>query len=246
MSDTIYVSTPYPADKVILFHNESSHLSRWPTKIFFCCLTAAQQGGETPVVDCRKVYKLLDPSITERFKRKGLVYVRNFKQGLDVSWETFFRTADRLVVERLCRAAAIDFQWTAGGELRIRKARPAVAKHPVTGETAFFNQLLLHHISCLEPAERASLLALFNEEDVPRNVYYGDYSPIEDSVVDEIREVYRELAVSFPWEEGDVLLLDNMLTAHGRNTFSGPRKIAVALGDMVGEEENPQGGGDGQ
>ncbi|HTN91087.1 MAG TPA: amino acid adenylation domain-containing protein, partial [Sorangium sp.] len=50
----IYSSTPYPADKAILFHNESSHLPRWPLKQWFFCVQAAPEGGATPIVDCRR------------------------------------------------------------------------------------------------------------------------------------------------------------------------------------------------
>ena len=77
-----------------------------------------------------------------------------------------------------------------------------------------------------------SMLSLFGEEDLPRNVYYGDGSSIADSVVEELCRVYWSLAVSFPWQVGDILLLDNMLTAHARNPYVGPRKIVVAMGEM--------------
>ncbi len=71
------------------------------------------------------------------------------------------------------------------------------------------------------------------EEDLPRNVYYGDGSPIEDSVVEYLEKLYRKNAVSFPWRGRDVLMLNNMLVAHSRNPFVGERKIVVALGDLV-------------
>ena len=43
----VYGSTPYPEDKAILFHNESSHLNSWPKTMCFCCVLPAQSGGET-------------------------------------------------------------------------------------------------------------------------------------------------------------------------------------------------------
>jgi hypothetical protein len=75
------------------------------------------------------------------------------------------------------------------------------------------------------------LSALLKEDEFPRNAYYGDGSPIETSVLDEIREVYRQEAVIYPWQEGDVLMLDNMLAAHGRMPFVGKRKIVVAMAE---------------
>jgi len=73
---------------------------------------------------------------------------------------------------------------------------------------------------------------MFKEENWPRNCYYGDGSPIEDSVMNEILDVYRSLEVCFPWHAGDVILLDNILTAHARNSFEGERRMLVAMGDM--------------
>jgi alpha-ketoglutarate-dependent taurine dioxygenase len=233
MGGKVYGSTPYPSDKTILPHNESSHLHRWPLRIFFYCVRAAQEGGATPIIDCQKLYRIIDPSIRQRLAEKRLMYVRNYTDGLDVSWQAFFNTADKAAVEDRCRAESIEFEWKNGDGLRTRQVRPAVARHPKTGSMVFFNQLQLHHASCLEPEVRASLLAMFREEDLPRNVYYGDGSRIEDSIVEEIRQACRQSETSFPWQEGDILMLDNMLTAHGRNPYVGKRKIVVAMGEMV-------------
>ncbi|MCM3903130.1 MAG: TauD/TfdA family dioxygenase [Pyrinomonadaceae bacterium] len=233
VSGKVYGSTPYPADQAILFHNESSHMHRWPMKIWFYCVTAARQGGETPIVDCRKIYELLDPQIRTRFEQKQLMYVRNYTDGLGVGWQSFFQTTEKSAVEDYCRRAGIDFEWKKNNGLRTRQICRAVARHPQTGEMVFFNQVQLHHLSCVDSATRLSLCALFGEEDLPRNVYYGDGTPIEDSVIEEICALYWQTSVRFPWREGDVVMLDNMLTAHGRMPFVGPRKIVVAIGEIV-------------
>jgi alpha-ketoglutarate-dependent taurine dioxygenase len=171
--------------------------------------------------------------LRERFREQGVLYVRNFTDGLDVAWQTFFRTTDRAEVERFCRENAMEYEWKKDGSLRVLQRRPAIATHPGTGDVVFFNQILLHHPSCLDPEVRESLLSLYDERDLPRNVLYGDGQPIEDEVISGLGRLYRDLAVTFPWETGDVLLVDNMLTAHARNPFGGPRKILVALGQMT-------------
>lgn len=228
----VYGSTPYPQDQTILFHSESSHLHQWPMKIWFCCLTAAEQGGETPIVDCRRVYQMLDAKLRERFETKGLLYVRNYTEALDVDWRTFFHTDDRAAVEEACARAGVTVEWK-GDVLRTSQVRQAVARHPKTGEPTFFNQIMLHHVACLDPALRQSMLSVFDERDLPRNVYYGDGSVIEDSVVEEVRAVYERAMVKFPWQEGDVIMLDNMLAAHARLPYVGARKILVAMGEMT-------------
>ena len=212
-------------------------MHRWPMLIWFYCVKAAEQGGESPIVDCREVYRKLEPSIRDRFEKKGLMYVRNFTDRLDVSWERFFQTDDRSKVEDYCRKVGIDFEWKDENGLRIRQLSPAVVKHPQTGEFVFFNQIQLHHVSCLPPSVHDSLRSIVDEENFPRNVYYGDGSPIEDSAVRHIRDLYDRLAISFKWQERDVLMLNNMLVAHSRNPFSGQRKIVVALGSMVNQTE---------
>ncbi|PSM49383.1 hypothetical protein C7Y66_09370 [Chroococcidiopsis sp. CCALA 051] len=233
VSGKVYGSTPYPSEQAILFHNESSHLHCYPQKIWFFCMQPAAQGGETPIVDSRKVYQLLDPKLRQKFAQKQLMYVRNFTDNLDVSWQDFFHTNDRAAVEAYCRKAGMSVEWKPDGSLRTCQVRPAVINHPQTGETVFFNQIQLHHPSYLQADVRESLMSVFGAENLPRQLYYGDRSPIEASVIEEVLAVYKAAEISFPWQQGDVLMLDNILAAHGRNPYIGSRKIVVAMGEMI-------------
>ncbi|WP_036486323.1 non-ribosomal peptide synthetase [Myxosarcina sp. GI1] len=237
-SEKVYKSTPYPSDRAILFHNESSHLHQYPLKIWFFCVQPAQQGGETPIVDCHRVYQLLNPKLRSHLENQQLMYVRNYIEGLDVSWQDFFHTSDKNLVEQYCRESETEFEWLPNNGLRTRKVRPAISPHPKTGKSLFFNQVQLHHISYLEPEVRNSLLSTFGEANLPRNVYYSDGASIEDSVMAEINAAYQQAQVSFPWQQGDILMLDNMRVAHARNSYTGDRKIAVAMGEMNITETN--------
>ena len=230
-SDRVYQATPYPEEKTILFHNESSHLHCWPTRQFFYCVKPAEEGGETPIVDCRQVYAAIPKEIIHEFEQKQLMYVRNFTEGLDVRWQDFFKTDDPRGVEAYCRSAHIEYEWKSDG-LRTRQRRPAIMKHPKAGEKVFFNQMQLHHISCLAWEVREALLSIFTPDNLPRSVYFGDGSPIEDSLVQIIQDIYWQNSFSFLWQQGDILMLDNMLVAHARKPYRGARKIAVAMGDM--------------
>jgi len=231
----VYNSTPYPPDKTILFHNESSHMHQWPRKQFFYCVKPSEAGGETPIVDCRRIYQRIDPELRRRFEEKGLMYQRNFTEGLDVSWQQFFRTDDREAVAEYCRSNQIEAEWT-GDRLRTRQLAPAVIRHPLTGEPSFFNQIQLHHTSCMEPEVRESLTSLFREDELPRDVYYGDGTPIDDEVVQQLLAIYWEESVGFAWQPGDIVMVDNMLVAHARNPYQGSRKIAVAMGEIFRKE----------
>jgi alpha-ketoglutarate-dependent taurine dioxygenase len=229
VSGNIYTSTEYPAGQTIPLHNEMSYARSWPMKIFFYCGTPAEQGGETPIADSRKVFARIEPRIRERFIAKKVMYVRNYDEGLDLSWSTVFQTGDRAQVEAYCRQAGIDFEWRDRNRLRTRQVCQAAAVHPITGARVWFNQAHLFHVSSLEPSVRAALSSTYEEQDYPRNAYYGDGSIIENEGLENIREAYRQETLLFPWQAGDVLMLDNMLMAHGRRPFAGERKIVVGM-----------------
>ena len=227
----IYTSTDFPAEQRIFLHNKNSYQHAWPMKIFFFCLKSATAGGETPLADVRKVLQRIDPKIVDIFAQKQVMYVRNFGSGLGLHWHDVFQTTDKLKVEEYCQNRDIEVEWKDGNCLRTRQVRHAILKHPKTGEKVWFNHAAFFHISTLEPGLRESLLADFKESDLPNNTYYGDGTPIEPSVLDEVREAYRQETVTFPWQEGDILMLDNMLVAHGRSPFVGSRKIAVGMSE---------------
>ncbi|MGC1331023.1 amino acid adenylation domain-containing protein [Pseudomonas sp.] len=227
-----YRSTPFPERQMILYHNESAHLDRWPRKQWFFCELPSAVGGCTPIVDCRELYRRLPAEVAQTFEQRGLLYVRTFLHNLDVSWQHFFKTDDRAEVEARCEAGGIDYVWLDDDQLQTRTRAPAVIVHPLTGERSFFNQVQLHHIFCLDRQVRSDLLEMVGLEHMPRNVYYGDGSPIEDEVMELLGRLYEECAVRFDWQQGDVVMLDNMIAAHARDPYEGPRKIVVAMGDM--------------
>ena len=227
-----YRSTPYPERQMILYHNESSHLERWPRKQLFFCEFPSSVGGATPIVDCREMLRQLPADVVEEFERKGLLYVRTFTRNLDVSWRDFFKTDSKEEVETRLEEAGIEWQWLGDDELQTRTRCPAVVTHPVTGDRVFFNQVQLHHVSCLEPDVKEDLLGMVCQERLPRNVYFGDGSVISDEMMKVVGEAYEACAVRFDWRRGDVVMVDNMLAAHARDPYEGPRKIVVAMGDI--------------
>jgi alpha-ketoglutarate-dependent taurine dioxygenase len=235
--DAVYHSTPYPENEMIDFHNESSHLTSWPEKQFFMCVRASEEGGYTPIADCREVYRLLSPEVRDKFHAKGLRYVRNFIPKLDVPWQAFFRTENRAEVEAKCRVTGTQFTWKDGDRLKIESWAPGVITHPRTGELVFFNQVRLHHVACLPAAYRESTLSMFAADDLPRNVLYGDGTPITDDEIEQVGLAFDKALVEAPWQNGDIMMLNNMLVAHARRPFKGKRKIVVAMADMWKTED---------
>ncbi|MEZ4868991.1 MAG: TauD/TfdA family dioxygenase [Caldilineaceae bacterium] len=231
VSGNIYTSTDYPADQPIFLHNENSYSHTWPLKIFFFCATEPETGGETPLADVRKVLEHLSPATRARFAEKGVMYVRNLSDELGLSWPTVFQTHDRAAVEAYCTKAGYDFTWRGENGLQTRRTARAIINHVKSGEPLWFNHATFFHVTTLEPATRDALLALYAEEDLPNNTYYGDGSSLEPATLDELRRAYQQETVAFPWQKGDLLMLDNMLVAHARRPFTGPRKILTGMAE---------------
>jgi alpha-ketoglutarate-dependent taurine dioxygenase len=231
----VYTSTEYPPEYVISMHSEYSYSHRWPAKLFFCCITPPREGGETPIADNRAVLRELDPAIVEAFKQKQVKYLRNLHsgQGFGLSWQTAFQTTERAVVEDYCRKSSIEFEWKADEGLRLSQTLRGIIAHPKTGEEVWFNQAPQYHPSDYPPEIFESLLSVYKgeEEELPQNVRFGDDTPMEAAMLDSIRETMHRQSVAFPWQEGDVLVVDNVLVSHGRNSFAGPRKILVAMSE---------------
>ena len=231
LADNIYTSTVYPQDYRIALHNEGTYWTTWPLRIMFCCLVEPDQGGETPIADTRRIYNRISASIRERFAQRNVLYVRNYNDGFGLTWQDSFQTQDRRIVEEYCRLNDIEFEWKSGDRLRTRQVRRAIARHPKTGEYLWFNHAAFFHVSSLEPSIREAFIREFREEDLPYNTFYGDGSPIESDVLEELRAAYQEEMIEFAWKEGDVMVLDNMTVCHGRAPYNGLRRVAVAMAE---------------
>jgi alpha-ketoglutarate-dependent taurine dioxygenase len=235
VEDGVYSSTEYPPHQHIPLHNEQSYSRRWPMKIWFQCLVPAAEGGETPLADSRQIYERMPARARQHFIDRGLMYVRNFGGGLDVPWRRAFGTEDRSEVDAYCRRQGIHCEWKPDGELRTRHVCQVVARHPRTGDMVWFNQAHLFHVSALEQSVREALLDVVEPADLPRNVYHADGSEIDESLLEEVRSTLEACRCSFPWNAGDILMLDNMLVAHARTPFVGPRKVIVAMAEAHSE-----------
>jgi alpha-ketoglutarate-dependent taurine dioxygenase len=200
--------------------------------LFFASL-APWHGGETPLVNSHALWKALPQKLRERFEQRGLFYIRNLHagQGLGPSWMKTFGTSDRAEVEALCAAGDIRFEWRKDGSLRLRELRPATRTHPDTGQTLWFNQADQFHPTN-HPAQVCEALCEYfkgREQDMPHYCLFGDGSALDPLELTCIRETAKSLATAFRWETGDLLLIDNMSVAHGRNPYRGAREILVSM-----------------
>jgi alpha-ketoglutarate-dependent taurine dioxygenase len=231
VSARLFTSTDYPAKYPIQFHHEFSYRQNYPDRLAFCCLQPPRAGGATPIADSRKVLRGISPDVVAKFERLGIAYVRNFI-GLGVSWPDSFGTHDKSIISAYCEEHDISCSWH-GEELYTRQVAPAVRTHAVTGERVWFNSVLNLNIAGVEPKAAREALSSLPASSVPINTTYGSGEPIEPEVLEHIREVYAQEGVRFDWRSGDLMVIDNLLTAHAREPFEGDRRIIVGMGSAV-------------
>ena len=60
-------------------------------------------------------------------------------------------------------------------------------------------------------------------------VSFADGSPIPGTIFYHIMDTLDANTIAFPWQKGDILVLDNVLSMHGRATFTGKRRVLTAM-----------------
>ena len=226
-------STAWPPDQPMCMHHELSYALEVPRLLFFGCLTAPTTGGATALADAAAVLRDLPPELVDRFERSGWILTRAHNDVVGVPWADAFGTTERSGVEEYCQANDIECNWDADGGLRTRRRRPAVIIHPVSGERVWFNQVAFLNEWTMEPAVREYLTLEFGPDGLPFNSFDGDGGPLDRATVDLINEVYDRHTVRVPWVAGDLLIVDNLRTAHSRDPYTGDREIVVAFAEPV-------------
>ncbi len=238
-------ATRTPPEVYIFPHQEMSYLASNPRLVAFYCAAPSPQGGETVICDMRGVLEALPEAVARKFIEDGVLYRRNMRSD-DVDdwraapvyrhpdWQYRFGTRDRAVVEAQLAERGISYEWLDDGSLNFWTHRPGVTTHPVTGERLLFNQLhsqSQHRLSV--GAARADLVdvAYGASATRPYSVAFGTGEPPTDEEFSSIHAEMESRKVAFPWRAGDVMLVENKLTAHGRHPFVGDRDIQVMLLD---------------
>ncbi|WP_018439656.1 TauD/TfdA family dioxygenase [Trinickia symbiotica] len=245
----VYESTRMPAPFKIGLHQEKAYMPDYPRLLAFYCNRPPEAGGETPLADMRAVTRRLAAGqALERFREKGVMYRRNFAGPGNAPqapasapfaeyhrrWSDAFMTDDRERVEALCRETRLACEWLADGSVTVSHVGRATVVHPVTGEEVWFNQASAQHVNPRSMGElsfRYLQLAYKSRAALPYEIRYGDGTPMQAADLDPVYDAMDAEETAFAWRRGDVLLIDNILVAHGRNPFEGARDIQVALLD---------------
>jgi alpha-ketoglutarate-dependent taurine dioxygenase len=232
-ADGVYSSSPWPSNQPMCMHHELSYALEFPGLMLFACLCAPEAGGATTVADSTAVLDTLPTELVERFEREGWLLVRGYNGEIGASVADAFGTDDRAAVESYCRTNAIEFEWLTDGGLRTRQRRGAVARHPITGQRCWFNQIAFLSEWTMAPEVHEYLLDVYGADGLPFTTRFGDGDPIDARVVRLLNDVYEANTVREPWRSGDLMLVDNVRTAHGRQPYEGPREVLVGMADAV-------------
>ncbi|MDT4989550.1 MAG: hypothetical protein QOI74_3644 [Micromonosporaceae bacterium] len=231
LGDGVFSSTDLPATQSIQPHNENSYTLTFPGLLLFGCLVAPGTGGATPVTDCRQVLRSLPPDLVERFRTRGWGLLRNYAEHLSINWSTALGLSSAAEVPDFCARNAIAYRWHDDGHLRTGQRRSAIIRHPRTGADVWFNHVAFWSEWSLDPEIREVLVDEFGHDNLPFNTTYGDGSAVSADEITSINRAYAEATVRADWEPGALLLVDNILAAHGREAFTGDRTVVVAMGD---------------
>jgi alpha-ketoglutarate-dependent taurine dioxygenase len=238
-ADGVYSSATWPANQPMCMHHELSYRLEVPSLMLFACLSAPTRGGATAVSDSPTVLDALPKDLTDRFERDGWLLARSYNDEIGATLEEAFGTEDRGAIESYCRANAIEFAWQPDGELRTRQRRSAVVRHPRTGDRCFFNQIAFLNEWTIDPEVREYLVDMYGADGLPFNTGFGTGEPLTEEIVELINQVYEANTMREPWQPGDLMLVDNIRTAHSREAYQGPREILVGMADPVRLSDTP-------
>jgi len=240
----IYTSTEAPPSVKIGLHNELSYAQMYPSHILFYCDIPPVTKGETIIADARTIYQSIDDKVRQRFIDKQLLYFSHYygKSPLmkfiynhfkgHKSWMDVFETSNKAEVEMRCKENGISWKWNHSDWIEISQLRPAVISHPKTGETVWFNQA---HLFKFTPRQLgwwhylAAQLLYSRKYMRLHEMYFGDGTDIPQEDLYHILDVLDAHTIYFPWQKGDLLLLDNILSMHGRATFTGKRRVLTSM-----------------
>ncbi|HEY0639683.1 MAG TPA: TauD/TfdA family dioxygenase, partial [Pseudonocardiaceae bacterium] len=218
----------WDAGREMCLHHERSYGADLPAVLLLACPRPAATGGVTLLADTRAVLAALPPELVRRFERHGWELTRNFRPFFGLPWATAHGTADPGELTTRLAARDVTADWRADGTLHTTQRRAAVVRHPATGERCWFNELAFFSGWSVDAAEREVLLATFGPDGLPFTTAAGDGTPLDRDEFQAVLDAYDAVAREHEWRPGDVLVLDNVLTAHGRTPFTGERTLLVA------------------
>ena len=233
LGERVYSVTEYPAHQRIDLHCENAYAHEWPGTLLFWCVRPADQGGENLLADMRQVFDAIPLSTRQRFERRKVLYRRELGPPLGMPWQTVFQCQSRAEAQAMCDARGYAVVWHDEQRATLTRVAEATIEHPGTGQASWFNHALFFHESSLEPTIREGLRQLYGGDYLPHRSAYGDGGEIAVEDLSALRRAYGSAERRLRLNAGEVLVIDNLLMAHGRCPFVGQRDIRLVMGGLL-------------
>lgn len=216
-----------PPAATIFLHHEMAQTPVYPSKLFFFCEQPAESGGATPLCRSDVLWDRLRAEcagFARDCESKGLKYSNVMpsqddpSSGMGRSWQSTLRASTREQAEARLTSLGYSWTWLDDGCLRATTPVLPAVRRLAGGRTSFFNQI----ISAFQGWKDG-------RNDPSKAITFGDGTPLDRDGVNVATRLSEELSVNVPWQRGDVALVDNYVTMHGRRTFTGTRKVLASL-----------------
>lgn len=229
----VYSAPHWPADREQCLHHEQGYGIDFPRVLLIACLVPAQTGGAMLVGDTRAMLDQLPPDLVERFRATGWLLERNFRPYFGLPWSAALGVSTPEAAEKICAARLVGFSWESDGALHLVQRRSSVVSHPVTGAECWFNDIGFFSQWSVDAEERQVLLKAFGDRGIPFNTRFGDGEALSEPSWRRVLDGYDAVMRRLQWQAGDLLLIDNVLCAHGREPYTGDWELAVAPAETV-------------
>lgn len=226
---------------LLRLHSEMAYLKNYPARIAFFSRKTADVGGETIIADVRGLLESLPAGLRRKIEQRGIMTVRNYaprSDTLDASvphmdlrgWNLAFETEDPAEVEKICQAKGLEPFWNEDSSLTVVNRTDASVVHPRTGVRLYRSNLHSYNsVTASQGMDQNLVRELRARQTHPTGTYLGDGEPLTLDEVHCFERFLNERTRAWTWRDGDVMILDNLETWHGRNPYQGSRDVQVAM-----------------
>ncbi len=223
----MFTANEAPSSVNICLHHEMAQTPVYPSKLFFYCEKPAESGGETPLCRSDVLFARIRqelPEFAEQCEQEGLLYSHvmpgsdDAQSGMGRSWQSTWNADTPEEAESRMSGLGYSWSWQENNCLKVTTPRLAATRDLGDGRTSFFNQLIAAFHGWKD-----------SRNDPTKSITFGDGTPLDQATMDRVIQMSSDISFNVPWQAGDVALVDNYVTMHGRRTFEGTRSVLASL-----------------
>ena len=209
-----------------------------PGRLLFYCLQPAPVGGENLVADMDKVATHLRPAFLAKLYNEPIILPRIYLNGADIktnhyppmsTWQQAFDTKNKQTAEQQALQGGYCVNWLPDDLMQTSITLFQTIEHQ--GQQKLFTSLCENidvkniNYSLAEGELKTHLEKL--------QFCWADHTPFLAEDVAIFNQAYENEELKIPLQAGEILLINNLACAHGREAYQGKREIYVSMGDPV-------------